>query len=430
MMTMMYGGGAKTNQQSAPDYEKLRGKIMPTTLLRTVFLALSINAFACASASAAPVVLPQYNVSFSDVSVSGVSSGGYMAAQMHFAYSGTIKKGAGIIAGGPVYCSQGVLKIATGPCMADTGSRNLPHLIEKINTWSGNGYIDPVANLPGSKAYLFSGTADSTVKQPVMDDLNKMYLNFIGSANVRYSNNVAAEHAMPTDDYGNACTFKGSPYINACKVDAAGEILKWIHGPLKPANNGAPGGSFINFDQRAYWADRNPARHGMANDGWAYIPADCAAGQPCKLHVAFHGCQQNAATIGDRFYKNAGYNKWADTNNIVVLYPQAKAILANPNGCWDWWGYDDVNFPGKSGGQMVAIKAMIDRIASNNAAVPFTCSDWRTDNYAHVREGRAYVFGWRVHAVNSNQYLGYHLPFLKSSVRQTSPGYYAGGSCP
>lgn len=404
---------------------------MPAALLRTACLAISINALACASAFAAPVVLPKYNVSYEDVSVSGLSSGGYMAAQMHFAYSKSIRKGAGIIAGGPVYCSQGSLRIALGPCMADTGSRDLPRLIATVNTWSGNGYIDPVSNLAGSKVYLLSGTVDSTVKQPVMDDLHNMYLNYIGSANIRYRNDIVAEHAMPTDlPDGNACDFKGPPFINACKVDAAGEILKWIHGPLKPRNDGQLGGSFVNFDQRAFWGKRDPGRHGMADDGWAYVPADCAANQPCKLHVAFHGCQQNAATIGDRFYKNAGYNKWADTNSIIVLYPQAMHVSANPKGCWDWWGYDDAHFPGKSGGQMVAIKTMIDRIVSGNAVAPFTCSDHQAGNTAHVREGRAYVFGWRVHAMNSNQYLGYYLPFLSTNVRHTSAGYYAWGTCP
>ena len=404
---------------------------MPTTLLRAACLAISINALACPPVFAAAVVLPTYNVGFADVSVSGVSSGGYMAAQMHFAYSRTIRKGAGIIAGGPIYCSQGKLNIALGPCMADTGSRDLPHLIATVNTWSRNGYIDPISNLAGSKVYLFSGTVDSTVRQSVMDDLHKMYLNYIGDANISYRNNVVAEHAMPTDrPNGNACDFKGSPYISSCNVDAAGEILQWIHGPLKPRNDGALGGSFINFDQRAYWAKRDPAGHGMADAGWAYVPADCAGGQPCKLHVALHGCKQNAATIGDQFHKNAGYNKWADTNSIVVLYPQATAISANPNSCWDWWGYDDVHFPGKSGGQMVAIKTMIDRVVSGNAAAPFSCSQWQDSNHAHVREGRAYAYWWRVYAVNSNQYLGYYLPFLSSNVRQTSPGYYAAGTCP
>src|SRR4051812_14070090 len=155
------------------------------------------------SAFAAVVALPKYNVSVNDVSVSGFSSGAHMAAQMHFAYSKTIKKGAGIIAGGPVYCSQGNVAISVGPCMANTGSRNLPYLMSVVNTWSGNGYIDPTTNMSASRVYLLSGTIDSTVRQPVMDDLRTMYANYLPAANIYYKNNLAAEHSIPTDFFGN-----------------------------------------------------------------------------------------------------------------------------------------------------------------------------------------------------------------------------------
>jgi hypothetical protein len=47
---------------------------------------------------------------------------------------------------------------------------------------------------------------------------------------------------------------------------------------------------------------------------------------------------------------------------MIVRYPQASPTAANPAACWDWWGYDDVNFPGKSGGQMVAIKISSCRV--------------------------------------------------------------------
>jgi poly(3-hydroxybutyrate) depolymerase len=377
------------------------------------------------------VVLPKYNVSVNDVSVSGLSSGAFMAAQMHVAYSKTIKRGAGIVAGGPVYCSQGNLAIAEGPCMADTGSRNLPYLLSVINTWSSNGYIDPTSNLAASKVYLFSGTLDSTVKQAVMNDLKTMYGNYITAANISYKNTIAAEHAMPTDYFGNACSVKASPYVNNCNVDTAGDILKWLYGTLNARNTSTLHGSFINFDQSAFWGNFDPTTHGMASTGYAYVPANCAAGQSCKLHVAFHGCKQNVATVGTAFYQNAGYNRWADTNNIIVLYPQATTTTANPNGCWDWWGYDDVNFPAKSGGQMVAIKTMIDRIVSGNTAAPYTCSHWYDSNYAHVYYGRAYVGSdGQAYAVNSNQYLGYYSTVAYTDVRRTAAGYYAYGSCP
>jgi poly(3-hydroxybutyrate) depolymerase len=390
-------------------------------------------AFVCLLSTAAygaVVALPKYNVSVNEVSVSGLSSGGFMAAQMHFAYSKTIRKGAGIVAGGPVYCSQGSAAIGTAVCGALPGSRNLPHLESVVSTWSGNGYIDPTANMAASRVYLLSGTLDSTVRQPVMNDLKSMYAYFINPANISYKNNLAAEHSMPTDFYGNGCSVNALPYVNNCNFDTAGEMLKWLYGALNAKNAGVLGGSYINFSQAAFRGNFNPTAHGMAASGYAYVPDSCAAGQACKLHVALHGCGQNAATVGGSFYQNAGYNRWADTNNMIVLYPQASPTAANPAACWDWWGYDDVNFPGKSGGQMVAIKTMIDRVVSGNASAPYTCGHWYDSNYAHVYYGRAYVGSdGQAYAVNSNQYLGYYSTAAYTDVRRTSAGYYAYGSC-
>ncbi len=76
--------------------------------------------------------------------------------------------------------------------------------------------------------------------------------------------------------------------------------------------------------------------HCMANSGYIYVPASCAAGKACKFHIAFHKCLQNMATVSTAFYQSAGYNLWADTNKMIVLYPQTSATAANPGGCWDW----------------------------------------------------------------------------------------------
>jgi hypothetical protein len=55
---------------------------------------------------------------------------------------------------------------------------------------------------------------------------------------------------------------------------------------------------------------------------------------------------------------------------MIMLYPQATASGPNPNGCWDWWGYDDPNYAVKTGRQMTAVKRMIDRIASGQMGLP------------------------------------------------------------
>lgn len=317
------------------------------------------------AALAAPVPLPSYNVGPDQTSVSGLSSGGFMAVQLHVAFSSTFKAGAGIVAGGPYYCAQGAVGTATGPCMAATSISKpaTATLVSTTNSWASQGLIDPTSNLAGSRVYLYSGTIDSTVKQLVMNEAETYYKNYIASANIFYKNNLASEHAMVTDYFGSGCSTKASPYINNCNFDLAGEILKWIYGPLNAKNSGTLGGSFVEFNQAEFIA--SPATHGMAASGWAYVPASCGSGQQCKLHVVVHGCQQDPTKIQDKYYRSTGYNRWADTNGIIMLYPQtAPSSVGNPNGCWDWWGYDDANYAKKSGRQMAAIKGMVDRVAA------------------------------------------------------------------
>jgi hypothetical protein len=150
-------------------------------------------------------------------------------------------------------------------------------------------------------------------------------------------------------------------------------VLSQFYGTLNARNDAPAAANYIEFDQTPFTAG-NP---GMAATGWLYVPANCASGAVCRLHVALHGCQQNVATIGDKFLKNTGYTRWADTNSIVVLFPQTKVdntarstaasgSLANPNGCWDWVGWYGGNFAQRAGTQTQAIKAMVDQVASGS----------------------------------------------------------------
>jgi hypothetical protein len=355
------------------------------SLIRNARLALvpatGLLASAASASGAELVSLPSFNIDANQISVSGLSSGGYMAVQFDVAFS-SIVRGAGIIAGGPYYCAQGSAAIATTTCSCFLGcfvpsSPDVGQLIAITDRNAAHGAIDATANLAQHRIYLFSGTRDTIVPQRLMDDLLVYYRHYLGAANIAYKNDIAAEHAMPTDFFGNRCGILNDPYINNCSYDASGQLLQWIHGNLNPENTGTLRGSLVNFDQGEF-IDR-PTDHGMAPDGWLFVPADCANRQSCKLHIAFHACKQyetyryfspasGFVTFGTTFVRNTGYNKWADTNNMIVLYPQAIASspiapAPNPYGCWDWWGYDDANYAIKSGRQMAAVKAMVDRIA-------------------------------------------------------------------
>ena len=313
-----------------------------------------------ASSAQAAAPLPALVIDATKTTVSGLSSGAFMAVQMHVAYSATFHTGAGIVAGGPYDCAQDSLVTATGPCMTHSSSTQVPTLVATTNSWAGAGSIDPVANLAGSKVYLYSGTQDQTVVQAVMNDLKTYYTSFVPAANIVYKNTLGSGHAMITDDFGGSCGTTATPYVNDCNFDLAGAILQQLYGTLNARNAGALSGNFVQFDQTAFVSG-----HGMASTGWLYVPAACAAGETCRIHVALHGCLQNAGDVGEQFVRDTGYNRWADTNHLVVLYPETgTATAANPNSCWDWWGYDSANYARKSGPQMAAIKAMVDHLAS------------------------------------------------------------------
>lgn len=331
---------------------------MMTTFIRSAVAAAAL--LAGGGHALAAVDLPALKIDKTQTTVSGLSSGGFMAVQLHVAYSATFAAGAGVVAGGPFYCAEGSVVNATGRCMSSPASIPTSTLISTTNSWASQGLIDPVVNLQNSKVYLFSGSADTVVKQGVMDALNTYYKSFVPAANIAYKKDIAAEHAMVTDDYGNACATKGAPYISDCNFDLAGNILQQLYGTLNPRNNAALAtGNFIEFKQSAFITN-----HGMATTGWAYVPQACQAGgsATCRLHVVLHGCKQNVSDVQQQYVRNTGYNRWGDSNNIVMLYPQTST--AATNSCWDWWGYDNANYSKKSGPQMAAIKAMVDQISS------------------------------------------------------------------
>ena len=45
------------------------------------------------------------------------------------------------------------------------------------------------------------------------------------------------------------------------------------------------------------------------------------------------------------FTEGSGFARWADTNRLVILFPQVEARILNTKACWDWWGYTGKDFP-------------------------------------------------------------------------------------
>jgi poly(3-hydroxybutyrate) depolymerase len=333
--------------------------------------------------------LGAYNVDAKETSISGISSGAFMAVQFATAWSSTIR-GVGAIAGGPYFCAQGTalsaldgenILHATNDCMKGTPAPSLRALIAATDAWSRNAEIDDTRHLRGQKIYLFNGYNDAVVARSVTDiarDFYRHYLTDTNKGNLYYQTSIGAGHAQVTVDYGHSCEKNDGDFIDACGYDQAGILLQHIYGVLKPKSRGALSGRVSSFSQREFTRPASPASYSMADAGYVYVPQACEDGERCRVHIALHGCLQYADRISDRYVMHAGYNEWADTNKIIVLYPQTIkgdprtdfGTPFNPNGCWDWWGYTNANYAVKSGRQIAAIKAMLDRLTKGERESP------------------------------------------------------------
>ena len=412
------------------------------------------------------------------ISVSGISSGGFMAHQFHVAHSENIM-GVGIVAGGPYYCARGNILDAVTKCsqfvMVECEKwivRNHPMFDQKwcsktnlapkdtsaakevakasfveAQKQEAAGNISKLTGLRRANIYLISAEYDTIVPHGVMDAVFHFYADpdkaGIETGNIDYNRTFPARHTMVRDSFnkpvGGAvgdCPLPPAPsppldkdaFIDDCEsvaegkqaehgcvcpppkagratngavcppedkqatckdlqdVDLAGTILKHIYGELKGGRVEVAEGEVKAFDQVQVFEtfpddDKNEAidasmiNYANESEGYLFIPETCKKGRKCKLHVAFHGCKQGGATDrrsgqskSNLFAKFAGYNEWAQANDIIVLYPQVRARFStplNPQGCWDWWGqyYTDKNYHTQGGKQIKAVAQMINILA-------------------------------------------------------------------
>lgn len=412
------------------------------------------------------------NLDPNEISVSGISSGGFMAHQFHVAHSRNLM-GAGIIAGGPYNCAQGSVVTAlrectafgaqathsllsyTGPGPAPQGQEASPEAI-KMATRSYQstlemdraGKIDSPGNILRARVILVHGQSDRLLPEGVMDAVQQYYKMFYkhygvddqASTRLHYLKMLPAEHSVPSDNFINlkigsqinACKTFGSPYLNVCTkddcanacasssntacstqcvdaIDTAGEILRHIYNqnPLKPRNDaikastsaqsGTPSTVEQNCqengetDPRCQWLQErifvfdqptifsNSRQTYLGDKGFLFVPKQCRDNHACKLHIAFHGCEQGydfpdstKAVYSKRwshFVENVGFNEWADANDIVVFYPQARTVTylaVNPKGCWDFWGYTtNALYPTQQGRQISAVWEMVEALVPN-----------------------------------------------------------------
>ncbi|TVR96050.1 MAG: poly(3-hydroxybutyrate) depolymerase [Rhodospirillales bacterium] len=354
----------------------IHGRRLTAALAAAMLLVL--GAGAPLAADQAVERLPRLAVDPAGITVSGISAGGYMALHFHVAHAALVS-GAAVIAAGPYHCAgdgyprnlHRALNVCTNylEWVPFFGPPDIGRSLAETRKQAEAGAIDDPAHLGDDRVFLFSGTFDRKVPSAVVTAAGEYYRTWLDADRIRLVDSVPVGHAMATDGFGNVCTTSEHPWVNDCGYDTAGELLDHLYPPL--ADPVVADGTLLAFDQTEFAEDVREAS--LNRVGFAYVPNACAEGATCRLHIAFHGCQQYHDNIGDAFYRGAGYNGWAEANGIIVLYPQAapleRSILGislkwpNPLGCFDWWGFTGPDVHLQSGAQIRAVKAMVDRLA-------------------------------------------------------------------
>ena len=282
----------------------------------------------------------------SAVTVSGVSSGAYMAVQLHVAYSGTFQ-GVGAIAGGPYYCAENLppslIDTIKLRCMNGFIPPSAAPFIHEAKAAAAAGEIDNLSNLANDKVLIFNSATDQVIN-PGLGALSVIFYEaFVGiEGEVKGMNTIPdwlgyeIAHGFPSampvyDDYLNftdlafPCgpansqsfwwypnpVYRGNdPWIYDCQypngywplnpgfsfVQYLFEFLydgDAVNEAVKPSP-----GSLLKLSQLDYVDDPNITTvaelkaHGIGEYAYAYVPQACfKAGHTCKLHVSLHGCQ-------------------------------------------------------------------------------------------------------------------------------------------
>lgn len=269
------------------------------------------------------------------VTLSGIDSGAQLAMHFHHAHSERVR-GIGLFAPRPYDCARGVQERVVDKCSG--GGTPWPDSEQALSEahysqLEQQRVVQPGALLTSDIVWVSRGEKNQQISADLTHAVVEWYRQSIHAQYVTEVTYPAVANVWPTQSYGEDCTSQ-SLALGNCDLDAAGDMLAALYGFLEEASEQTQPISTI--DQAAILGDSTqPINRYFAPTGYAYVPRECAEGSACSLHIALHGCSQRA----QEFALHSGLNRWADSNRLIILYPQAASGSGNPDGCWDWWGF-------------------------------------------------------------------------------------------
>ncbi|TVP52631.1 MAG: poly(3-hydroxybutyrate) depolymerase [Halomonas sp.] len=326
--------------------------------------------------------LPALGAAADQTSVVGLSAGGYMANQLAVAWPERFS-GVGVLAAGPWGCAQGSLSLALNQCMMTRrGAPSVDELEARHNRYMAQEQVGSAEALSQLRVFVWHGEDDEVVEPELSMLLAKQWERWLASPDqLRAERSENTGHGWPVrlprdstsgpQEWGN-CRQGGGSYVLACNENLANDMLDWLypdrerigsgeHDSQEESSASEQHSGLMAFDQSEF------AVKGLADTGYVFIPEGCEAGN-CPVTIALHGCQMTQEAIGDTFVRHTGLNEWAASHQQIVLYPQTENSMANPQGCWDWWGFAESTWQlsplhdTREGTQSRALMAMLDRL--------------------------------------------------------------------
>ena len=314
--------------------------------------------------------------SYPSITVSGQSAGASAALQHAFAFSSIIS-GLTIATGSPYGCGVQQLHGVTcyfGPVDAGDMLRYARRRFEQ-------GLIDDPRHLKDMPVLLFSGSSDYVVLTRMLRYVTEQLSAFKVRPPVQVFN-TSASHVWSVDHGSCGCgacwlqNLTGMDTVDCCNVnncdyDLSGDMMRTFFGErnVKPrAQQRKRGIHWIEQWNYLPPTAGPPNRSTMLRWAPVYVPRACEGRvAECAIHVNYHGCTKNPPDSSDSgwhrrlvWVRSIDINSYAESNRIVVLYPQAAGSDSSGEGCFNWASYeDDPLFDTRYGVQLNTVMAML-----------------------------------------------------------------------
>lgn len=262
--------------------------------------------------------------------------------------------------------------------MTTSQEYNVNNVFPDIQNYSSRGLIDSTQNLKNKPLYIYAGSRNWLFAPEMSLRARQVFEPYIDNPNSIRTVVQEANLTLPTNrpDYPLCDAPPNQLSLSNCGFSGALDALQFLLGPNavrapSPSLNLEP---LLTFDQAEFFYGINGSnpngRHDMDTVGFLYVPRICQNNQvECHLHFFFHGCNVGREFVGGEHVRNSGFLEVAETNGIIMVFPQVLASQENDIGCWDTYGFTGPLYATKAGAQVTVVRNMLSRFLQQDQVI-------------------------------------------------------------